>query len=124
MSWLYAPVRFVRDLSIVFKLAIAVAGAFSLLTGVSLFALDRLGFVTAMQEKVAAQSAVEHQVQSSLLAAQELRVVSRELQVQQTVGGVHTALERAAKQTELATTLMHEVPDTRFRVHLFCVQET
>src|ERR1700733_10084323 len=109
MGWLYAPVRLVRDLSIGFKLAMTVAGALSLLAGVSLFAFDRLGFVTAMQENVAAQSAVEHQVQLSLLAAQELRVVGRELQVQQTVGGVHTALERATKQTELATTLMHEV---------------
>jgi methyl-accepting chemotaxis protein len=109
MGWLYAPVRLVRDLSIGFKLAMTVAGALSLLTGVSLFAFDRLSFVSAMQENVAAQSAVEHQVQLSLLAAQELRVVSRELQVQQTVGGVRTALERATKQTELATTLMREV---------------
>ena len=62
-----------------------------------------------MQDNVAAQSAVEHQVQRSLLAAQELRVVSRELQVQQTVGGIRTALARASKQTDLATSLMHEV---------------
>jgi methyl-accepting chemotaxis protein len=109
MGWLYAPVRLIRDLSIGFKLAATVVGALSLLTGVSLFALDRLSFVTAMQENVAAQSAVEHQVQRSLLAAQELRVISRELQMQQTVAGIRTGLERAAKQTELATSLMNEV---------------
>jgi methyl-accepting chemotaxis protein len=112
MGWLtgrLSPVRIVRDLPIGFKLAMTVVGALSLLTGVSLFALDRLGFVTAMQEHVKTQSAVEHQVQRSLLAAQELRVVSRELQVQQTVSGVRSALERAARQTEQATALMHEV---------------
>src|ERR1700686_3021711 len=106
MGLLNAPLRLVRDLPIGFKLALTVVGALSLLTGVSWFALDRLGFVTAMQENVAAQSAVEHQVHRSLLAAQELRVVSRELQMQQTVGGIRTALERATKQTELSTTLM------------------
>jgi len=99
MGWLFAPLRLVRDLSIGIKLAATVIGALSLLTGVSLFALDRLGFVTALQDNVAAQSAAEHQVQRSLLAAQELRVISRELQVQQTVGGVRNALERATKQT-------------------------
>jgi methyl-accepting chemotaxis protein len=109
MGWLNAPVRLVRNLPIGFKLAMTVVGALSLLSGVSLFALDRLNFVTAMQDNVAAQSAVEHQVQRSLLAAQELRVVSRELQVQQTVGGIRAALERATKQTDLATSLMHEV---------------
>ena len=109
MRWLYAPVRFVRDLPVGVKLATTTVGALVLLTGVSLFALDRLSFVTALQDNVAAQSAVEHQVQRSLLAAQELRVVSRELQMQQTVGGIRTALERAVKQTGLATALMHEV---------------
>jgi methyl-accepting chemotaxis protein len=109
MGWLNAPLRLVRNLPIGLKLAMTVIGALSMLTGVSWFALDRLGFVTAMQENVAAQSAVEHQVQRSLLAAQELRVVSRELQVQQTVGGIRTALERAAKQTDVAATLMHDV---------------
>jgi methyl-accepting chemotaxis protein len=109
MGWLYAPIRLVRDLSIGIKLAMTVLGALSLLAGLSWFALDRLGFVTAMQENVAAQSAVARQVQRSLLAAQELRVVSRELQVQQTVAGIGTALGRAAKQTELSTTLMQAV---------------
>jgi methyl-accepting chemotaxis protein len=109
MGWLNAPARLVRDLPIGIKLAMTVVGALSLLTGVALFALNRLDFVTAMQENVAAQSAVEHQVQRSLLAAQELRVVTRELQMQQTVGGIRTTLERAAKQTDLAATLMHEV---------------
>jgi hypothetical protein len=113
MGWLNAPVRLVRNLPIGFKLAMTVVGALSLLSGVSLFALDRLNFVTAMQDNVAAQSTVEHQVQRSLLAAQELRVVSRELQVQQTVGGIRAALERATKQTDLATSLMHEVKARR-----------
>jgi methyl-accepting chemotaxis protein len=109
MRRLYAPVRLVRNLPIGVKLGMTVVGALSLLSLVSLFALDRLSFVTAMQDNVAAQSAVEQQVERSLLAAQELRVVSRELQVQQTVGGIRTALERADRQTAHATALMHEV---------------
>ncbi|HEY1410745.1 MAG TPA: hypothetical protein VGF36_01330, partial [Rhodopila sp.] len=109
MGWLKVPVRLVRDLPIGLKLALTVVGALSLLSLVSLFALNRLNFVIAMQDNVAAQSAVERQVQRSLLAAQELRVVSRELLVEQTVGGIRTALARATKQTELATGLMHGV---------------
>jgi methyl-accepting chemotaxis protein len=109
MGWLSAPVRFVRDLSIGVKLAITVIGAVSLLSGVSWFALDRLGFVMAIQQNVAAQSTIEHQVQRSLLAAQELRVVSRELLVQQTTRAVSAALERAEKRTNKATALMRDV---------------
>ena len=109
MAWISAPLRLVRDLSVGIKLAATVVGALALLTGVSLFAFERLGFVTALQDNVATQSAVEHQVQHSLLAAQELRVVSRELQMQQTVGGVRDALDHAAKQTALAAGLMHDV---------------
>lgn len=109
MGWFNAPVRLVRDLPIGFKLTLTVVGALALLTGVSLFALNRLDFVTALQEKVTAQSVVEHQVQLSLLAAQDLRVISREMQVQQTVTGVRTALKRATKQTDIAASLMHEV---------------
>ncbi|WP_428490610.1 methyl-accepting chemotaxis protein [Rhodopila sp.] len=109
MRWLNLPLRLIRDLPIGVKLAATVVGALSLLTGVSLFAFDRLGFVTSMQENVAAQSAVDHQVQRSLLAAQELRVVSRELLMQQTVSGIRNALQRATKQTELAASLMHDV---------------
>ncbi len=109
MGWVTAPVRLVRDLPIGFKLAMTVVGSLTLLTGVSWFAFDRLSFVTRMQENVAAESAIEHQVQRGLLAAQELRVVSRELQLQQTVSGVRTAVERAAKQTDLANKTMHEI---------------
>ena len=62
-----------------------------------------------MQQGVAAQSAVERQVQRGLIAVQELRVVARELQLQQSIGGVRSAVERAATQTETASKLMHEV---------------
>lgn len=109
MRWLNAPVRLARDLSISLKLAMTTVGALLLLTGVSLFALNRLSFVGGMQENVATQSTVVRQVQLSLLAAQELRVVSRELQLQQTVGGIRSALERGVKQAENATALMRTV---------------
>lgn len=109
MGWLNAPLRFVRDLPIGVKLAMTVVGALALLTGVSWFALDRLGFVTAMQRGAADQSIVERQVQRGLIAAQELRVVARELQVQQTAVGVRSASERAAKQTDSAATILREI---------------
>ncbi|MEA2744666.1 MAG: hypothetical protein QOG25_3037 [Acetobacteraceae bacterium] len=109
MGWLSAPLRLVRDLPIGVKLAMTVVGALALLTGVSWFALDRLGFVTAMQRGAADQSIVERQVQRGLIAAQELRVVARELQVQQTAVGVRSASERAAKQTDSAATILREI---------------
>lgn len=109
MGWLQAPARLVRNLPIAFKLAITVVGALSLLAGVSLFALNRLEFVTAMQQGASAQVSVERQVQSGLIAAQELRVVARELQVQQNVAGIRSALDRAAKQSEAATALMRAI---------------
>lgn len=110
--------RIVRDLPIGFKLAMTVFGALSMLTAVSLFALDRLGFVTAMQQDAAAQSATQQQVQRGLIAAQELRAISRELQVQQSVRGIRSTLDRATKQTELATTLMRQINVDRDRALL------
>src|ERR1035437_7610464 len=89
--------RIVRDLPIGLELAMTVFGALSMLTAVSLFALDRLGFVTAMQQDAAAQSATQQQVQRGLIAAQELRAISRELQVQQSVRGIRSTLDRATK---------------------------
>jgi methyl-accepting chemotaxis protein len=109
MGWLFAPARFVRDLPIAVKLAATVLGALSLLTGVSLFGVDRLGFIAGLQDNVAAQSAVEHRVQRALLAAQELRVVARELQMQQTPAAVRNAAERAEKQWKTATDFLQNV---------------
>ena len=112
MAWLdarFSPVRIARDLPITIKLAMTVLGALSLLTGVSVFALNRLDFVAATQENVVAQFAAEHQVQRGLLAAQDLRVISRELQAQQTVAGIRTALKRATTQTEQIKALMGDV---------------
>ena len=112
MAWsdvMFSPIRIARDLPIAAKLAMTVVGALSLLTGVSMFALDRLDFVAGTQENALAQLAVQHQVETGLLAAQDLRVVSRELQSQQTVGGVRAALERASRQVEQVKTLMLDV---------------
>ena len=50
MGWLYAPLRLLRDLPLGFKLAATTLGALSLLIGVSWYAFDSLGFVTAMQK--------------------------------------------------------------------------
>lgn len=106
MVWLSAPVRLVRDLPVALKLASTVVGALSLLTGVSLFAVDRLGFVASLQGKVTEQSLVEQHVQQGLLTALNLRVVSRELQAQQTVTGIRKALDRAEAETAEAEKLL------------------
>ncbi|HEX2942791.1 MAG TPA: methyl-accepting chemotaxis protein, partial [Rhodopila sp.] len=114
MGWLagrYSPVRLARDLPIRVKLAATVAGALVLLTGVSLFALDRLAYVAGLQQRVATEAATDHQVQLALIAAQELRVVARELVAEQTVADVKRALGRAAEQSARASKLMDQVRD-------------
>jgi methyl-accepting chemotaxis protein len=109
MGWLYAPLRLLRDLPLGFKLAATTLGALSLLIGVSWYAFDSLGFVTAMQKDAAAQSIVERQAQRSLIIAQDLRVVAQDVQGQQRIAGIRSALDRGAKLTEAATALVHEV---------------
>jgi methyl-accepting chemotaxis protein len=109
MRWLYAPLRVIRDLPIAFKLATTVVGALSLLVGVAWFAYASLGFVTAMQRRANAQVTVERQVQRSLIAAQELGVIARDVQSQQNVTAIRDALDRATRQTEVATALLHAV---------------
>ncbi|WP_428485605.1 methyl-accepting chemotaxis protein [Rhodopila sp.] len=106
-----ACARVARSLPIGWKLALTVAGALGLLTGVAWFALDRLTFVASLQASVTAQADVEHQVQRGLIAAQELRVVSRELPHQQTAAGIRTATERATHQRDQATEIMRGVRD-------------
>lgn len=101
----------VRDLSIGIKLAATVVGALSMLCGVAWFALDRLEFVTALQAGVAEQAAHARHVQESLVAAQELRVVSREIQSQQTVAGIKSALQRASQQKDAARALLGSAGD-------------
>jgi methyl-accepting chemotaxis protein len=96
------PVRLARDLPIGAKLASTAVGALILLSVVSWFALERLVAVGAMQDGVATQAATERQIQRALLATLELRVVSRELQYQQTASSVNAAAERAAKQHAIA----------------------
>jgi methyl-accepting chemotaxis protein len=109
MGWIYVVLRALRDLPLGVKLAGATLGALSLLIGVSWFAFDRLGFVTTMQQASATQSIVERQAQRGLIAAQDLRVVAQDVQGQQTVAGIRSALDRAAKLTDTATALLHGV---------------
>jgi methyl-accepting chemotaxis protein len=109
MGWIYAPLRLLRDLPLGFKLAATTLGALLLLIGVSWYAFDRLGFVTGMQRASAAQAIVERQAQRGLIAAQDLRVVAQDVRSQQSVSGIRSDLDRAAKLTEAATTLLHGV---------------
>ena len=95
---LFLPFRIFRDLSIGRKLALTSIGALALLSGVSWFALDRLTSVSSLQDGVAAESAAEKRVQDALLSALELRVISRELQYQQSVFEVRRDAKRAVEQ--------------------------
>jgi methyl-accepting chemotaxis protein len=97
-TFLGAPVRLTRDLPIAAKLAVVSVCALALLSIVSWFAFDRLVAVGALQDGVAVEAATARQIQQSLLATLELRVVSRELQYQQTVAAVNAAAARAVKQ--------------------------
>jgi methyl-accepting chemotaxis protein len=99
---LLRPLFLLRDLPIGVKLVATTAGALALLAGISWFSLDRLTVIGALQDGVAEQAARADTVQRSLLAAQELRVVSRELQYLQTAAGVHAAEGRAEQQHAVA----------------------
>ncbi len=101
--------RLIRSLPIGWKLGSTVVGALLMLSGVSWFALDRLTCVAALQASVTAQAEVQHLVQLGLMAAQELRVVSRELPHQQTSTGIRSATERAAKQRDKTTAILRAV---------------
>ncbi len=103
---LLLPVRLVRDLPIGFKLGATVLGALVLLSGVSWFALNRLVTVGALQDGVAVQAALERRIQQALLTGVELRVVSRELQFQQTPRAVRQAVEHADAQHRAARSLL------------------
>jgi methyl-accepting chemotaxis protein len=102
-------IRSIRNLPVGVKLAATVVGALALLSGLSWFALDRLAFVASLQTVVTAEAAIEDKVQQSLVAAQELRVVSRELQGQQTAAGIRAALERGSKQRDASVELIRGI---------------
>jgi methyl-accepting chemotaxis protein len=101
-GFLGAPIQLIRDLPIAAKLALVSVGALVLLSLVSWFSLDRLVTVGALQDGVAVEAATARQIQQSLLATLELRVVSRELQYQQTVSAVNASAARAVRQHEAA----------------------
>ena len=94
LAW---PMRAFRNLPIGWKLASTVAGSLAMLAGVSWFSLDRMQAVGALQDGVSEQAALERQVEYGMAAALELRVISRELQLQQTVPTVAKAAARAEK---------------------------
>jgi methyl-accepting chemotaxis protein len=96
------PLAVIRNLPIAWKLALMLVSGLAMLTGVSWFALDRLIVVGGLQDSVVAQAALGRQMQQGLLAAMELRVVSRELPLQQTIGAVKQVVEGAEKSAASA----------------------
>jgi methyl-accepting chemotaxis protein len=102
--------RLFRDLPVGWKLAASVAGALSLLCGLSWFALDRLAFVTSVQGAVAETADISNRIQASLVASQELRVLSRAVQTQQTLGALTGLVKRAEAQTQVAADLLKDTP--------------
>jgi methyl-accepting chemotaxis protein len=97
MHFLTLPLRLLRDLPIAGKLMLTVVGALVVLSGVSWFALDRIAAIGQLQDGVAGQANRSRAMENSLVAAQELRVVSREIQSLQTLAAVRNAVERAGK---------------------------
>ncbi len=95
---MFSPLRFVRDISIAWKLGASILGGLALLAGVSWIALDRMGAIGALQEEAASQAAAERQVRESLPAAAELWIASASLANQQTVNQVKSVRERAEQQ--------------------------
>ncbi len=92
---LFWPLRVFRDLPIGWKLAAMLFGSMGMLSFVSWFALDRLITVGALQDGIEAQAALERQVQRGMASALDLRVISRDLQIQQTVSAVNQVAARA-----------------------------
>ncbi|MDR3538300.1 MAG: methyl-accepting chemotaxis protein [Acetobacteraceae bacterium] len=105
------PLRVVRDLPIAWKLAGTSLGAMALLALVSWVGLDRLAAVGRLQDGVARRSADERQIQRSLVAALELRVISRELLYLQAVPAVKAATERAEQRRAESADLLHQAAD-------------
>ncbi len=91
----FLPFGAFRNLPIAWKLALMLLSGLGMLIGVSWFALDRWIVVGALQDGVGEQAALERQMQRGLLAAMELRVVSRELPIQQTIAAVNRVAARA-----------------------------
>ncbi|HET6608743.1 MAG TPA: hypothetical protein VFG62_18860, partial [Rhodopila sp.] len=85
--------RWLRDLPVGLKLATSVVGALLLLGGLSWFSLDRLELVAGLEGVVAEQATVAEDIAASLVAAQDLRVASREVELQQTSGAVKASLQ-------------------------------
>jgi methyl-accepting chemotaxis protein len=96
------PARLFHNLPIGLKLIATFAGAVLLLSAVAWFALDRLAMIGRLQEQVARQASLERQIQEGLLSALDLRVSSRDVQLQQGIHGVKAAAERAAQRYESA----------------------
>ena len=96
------PLTVFRNLPIAWKLGLMLMSGLAMLTGVSWFALDRLIVIGGLQDSVATQAALSRQMQQGLLAALELRVVSRELPLQQTVSAVNRVTEGAEKSATAA----------------------
>ncbi len=102
-------VRAAGSVPIGWKLAATVAGALSMLACLSWFSLDRLGYVTSQQTNLVAQAAVQRTVLRGLLAARELRAISRELPYQQSAGNIKNALERAGAQRDTTSQILADV---------------
>ena len=92
LAW---PARAFRNLPIGWKLAAMLAGSLAMLAGVSWFSLDRMKTVGRLQDGISERAALERQVQYGMAAALDLRTISRELQLQQTVAMVTKAAARA-----------------------------
>jgi hypothetical protein len=96
-----------RDVPIVWNLAATVVGALAVLAVVGWMALDRLESLVALQTAMSNRTAQARQLASGLLVAQDLRVVTRDLQHQPSVDAVKAVAERVAQLQAEAAGLLH-----------------
>jgi methyl-accepting chemotaxis protein len=87
--------RFERDLPIGIKLGLTVVGALAMLGTLAWLGLTTIDQLDRLQTRVAGATRSEQQIKDTLIAAQELRVVSQELRQQQMLGALKTVAERA-----------------------------
>ena len=104
--------RFLRDRSISFELALSAACALLLLAALAWCAQNSITLLGSVQEQVSRAATAEREIKQALLEAEHMRTLSRELQSRQTVGDVGKALGRAEQTGAAARNMLQQVQAT------------
>ena len=101
--------RFLRDRSISFKLALSAGCALLLLAALAWCAQNSITVLGSVQEQVSRAATAERQIKLALLEAEHMRTLSRELQFRQTISDVGKALSRAEQTGAAARKVLEQV---------------